>query len=111
MQGRYIEHQALKALGGRERISMVTSLRPKSAHVWDESVLVGVRGISDMPELYFQYAKYRYDVLEERMKEQQKKIITRHDSKRIFDTQAARKFLTEQREYIDAMLSELVELD
>lgn len=28
MQGRYIEHQALKAFGGRERISMVTSFEP-----------------------------------------------------------------------------------
>ncbi|KZL79494.1 hypothetical protein CI238_05854, partial [Colletotrichum incanum] len=32
MQGRYIEHQALKAFGDRKRISMVTSFRAKSPH-------------------------------------------------------------------------------
>ena len=111
MQGRYIEHQALKALGGRERISMVTSLRPKSALAKDESVLTGVRGISDVPELYFQYARYRYEALEERMREQRKKIQKRHDRKGEFDVKAARRFLTEQKEYIDSMLTELIEVN
>lgn len=37
MQGRYLEHQALKALGGRERISIVTAFRPKSHLVRDET--------------------------------------------------------------------------
>ncbi|KAL4868895.1 hypothetical protein BDV12DRAFT_185606 [Aspergillus spectabilis] len=51
LQGRYIDHQALKAHGGRERISMVTCFRPTSPLVKDETVLVGVRGISDLSEL------------------------------------------------------------
>lgn len=52
MHGRYIKHQALKALGGRERINMVTCFRPKPALLKDETVLVGVRGISDLSGLY-----------------------------------------------------------
>lgn len=40
MQGRYIEHQALEALGGRERISMVCAFRPKDAMVKDECCVV-----------------------------------------------------------------------
>lgn len=66
MQGRYIEHQALKALGGRERISMITSFRPKSPFVKDESVLTGVRPISNVSELYAQYTGYRIETLQER---------------------------------------------
>lgn len=65
MQGRYIEHAALKAKGGRERIAMVTSLRPRSALAKDETVLGGVRGISHIPTLYAQYAEYRLENLEE----------------------------------------------
>ena len=110
MQGRYIEHQALKALGGRERISMVCSLRPKSPFVKDESVLTGVRGISYVPELYYQYACYRTQVLEERMREYQRRIRMRHDSKRDFDLDGARNFLMEQKGYIDAMLADLIEV-
>ena len=100
MQGRYIEHQALKALGGREPNSMVCSLRPKSA----------LMGISYVPELYYLYASYRLQALEERMKEQQRKIRMKHDSRRDFDVDGARMFLMEQKEYIEAMLAELVEV-
>ncbi|KAL4920413.1 hypothetical protein BDW62DRAFT_5281 [Aspergillus aurantiobrunneus] len=73
MQGRYIEHQALKALGGRERISMVTCFRQKSPLVKDETVLVGVRGISDLSELYIQYTEYRLEILEERIRHRLRK--------------------------------------
>lgn len=41
MQGRYTKHQALKALGGCEHISMVTSSWPKSPFIKDETVLTG----------------------------------------------------------------------
>jgi hypothetical protein len=113
MQGRYIPHRALKALGGRERISMVCSLRPKSALVKDESVLTGVRGISYVPELYYQFANYRLKNLEERVRVQRERMERRHASGgtgRVFDLGEARMFLLEQREYIDAMLGELVEV-
>ncbi|CAM1501473.1 Fc.00g034570.m01.CDS01 [Cosmosporella sp. VM-42] len=109
MQGRYIEHQALKALGGRERISMVTSFRPKSALVKDETVLTGVRGISTLPELYSQYTQYRLEVLEERMRAASKMVRDRERSKRPFDTIGMRNFLNEQKQFMEAMLIELVE--
>ena len=109
MQGRYIEHLALKALGGRERISMVTSFRPKSALVKDETILTGVRGISTLPELYSQYTQYRLEVLEERIHATSKKVRERERSKRPFDTAGMRSFLNEQKQYLEAMLIELVE--
>lgn len=112
MQGRYIEHQALKAIGGgKERISMVTSLRPRSCLAKDEVVLTGVRGISYVPELYFQYAEYRLQALKERVRHQLRVLRRRHDARRDFDTLEARVWLEEQRGYIDAMLAELVEVE
>ena len=109
MQGRYIEHQALKAYGGRERISMVTSFRAKSPHVRDESVLTGVRPISNLSELYSQYTKYRLEVLEERVRDRLKKEQYREFAKRPFEIAEVRTLLTEQKEFIESMLEELIE--
>ncbi|KAG9252530.1 uncharacterized protein F5Z01DRAFT_232693 [Emericellopsis atlantica] len=109
MQGRYIEHQALKAMGGRERISMVTSFRPKNPLIRDEVVLTGVRGISTLPELYGQYTQYRLEVLEERIRAMEKKIRDRERCGRTFDISEARSFVTEQKQFLEATLLELVE--
>lgn len=109
MQGRYIEHQALKALGGRERISMVTSFRPKNPFIRDEIVLTGVRSISTLPELYSQYSQYRFEVLEERIRAQSKKIRQRERSGKRFDIEETRNFVNEQKQYLEAMLVELIE--
>lgn len=111
MQGRYIEHQALKAMGGRERISMVTCFRPKSPLIKDETVLVGVRGISHLSELYTQYTDYRLEILEERIRHKMKEERAREIAKRPFDTPAIKEFLTEQKLFLESMIQELVELD
>ncbi|KAM0426507.1 hypothetical protein ACHAPT_008198 [Fusarium lateritium] len=111
LQGRYIEHQALKALGGRERITMVTSLRPKSPFVRDESVLTGVRGISNLDELYHQYTEYRLEILEERLRAKSKEERKLALAKKKYDIPAMRHFLEEQRSFIDSMLTELVEVE
>lgn len=111
MQGRYIEHQALKARGGAERIAMVASFRPKSAFVKDETILVGMRPISHLPELYMQYSKYRLEISEERIKEQLRKLRERKKAVLEFDTKGMKELLREQREHIDTMIGEMVELD
>lgn len=109
MQGRYIEHQALKALGGRERISMVTCFRPKSPHVRDETVLTGVRGISFKSELYTQYVDYRLEILEERVRAMMKAERQRQQAKKPFDTGVTRGWLMDQKDFIESMLYELTE--
>ncbi|KAK3191305.1 hypothetical protein K4F52_002515 [Lecanicillium sp. MT-2017a] len=109
MQGRYIYHQALKALGGRERISMITSFRPKSMHVKDESVLTGVRGISNLDELYSDYTQYRLELLEDRFKEMARQQRRRVGEGKPFNTRAVKKFLREQQEYLETTIHELVE--
>lgn len=110
LQGRYIEHQALKALGGRERISMVTSFRPKSPFIKDETVLTGVRGISILSDIYNQYTQYRLEILEERIRDRLKKERRRELAKRRFDTADVRNWLMEQKGFIESMLEELYEV-
>ncbi|CAI0646376.1 unnamed protein product [Colletotrichum noveboracense] len=107
MQGRYIEHQALKAKGGRERISMVTAFRPKSPLVRDETVLTGSRPISTRSDLYYQWSHYRLDVLEERFRDGAKRLRERERAGREFDVDAAKEFLTLQKQFLEATIAEL----
>ncbi|PLB54904.1 hypothetical protein P170DRAFT_483704 [Aspergillus steynii IBT 23096] len=110
MQGRYLQHQALKAIGGRERISMVTPFRPKDPLVRDEIVLVGVRGISNLSEVYPQYYEYRLDVLEERIRARKKAERARETAYRPFSLAEERDWIRAQRDYLDSMLNEMYEV-
>jgi hypothetical protein len=107
MQGRYIEHQALKAVGGRERIAMVTSFRPKSTLVKDETILVGSRPISNLDELYTEFTQYRLEVIEERIRDTLKRERRREMDDVPFDVAGMKQFLTEQRDYLDSMIQEI----
>ncbi|KAL6149982.1 hypothetical protein ACJQWK_02415 [Exserohilum turcicum] len=66
MQGRYIEHQALKAFGGKERLTMVTSWRPKSPFISDQTMLAGVRGITKQNSFYYWFCDCRFDNMKAR---------------------------------------------
>ncbi|KAL2802778.1 hypothetical protein BJX63DRAFT_437552 [Aspergillus granulosus] len=107
MQGRYLEHQALKALGGRERISMVTPFRPRDPNVRDETILVGTRGISNLAEMYPQYFEYRLEVLEGRVRDMMKAERERERANREFDVEKRREWIAEQRDFLDSMLREM----
>jgi hypothetical protein len=107
MQGRYIAHQALKAYGGRERISMVCSLRPKSALVKDESNLSGVRPISHPPTLHAQWMQYRLENLEEKSREAVRQWRKRKDAGLEPDFDGVRSALLEQRKFIELTIREL----
>jgi hypothetical protein len=74
LQGRYIEHQALRAFGGQERITMVTSFRPKSALVRDDTILNTVRPVSNLPDLYGQVIEYQLENMEARLRRMLKKV-------------------------------------
>ena len=111
LQGRYIEHQALRVLGTSERISMVTSFRPKSALIKDDTVLTTVRSISNLSELYFQYAEYRMENLEERIRAFLKVIRERKRANRPFDTNACKLFIAQQEGFLHDMLLQMVDDD
>lgn len=111
LQGRFIEHQALRALGTTERITMVTSFRPRDPTVRDDTVLTTVRPISDLSQLYFQFSEYRLEMLQERIciqLEKMRKIML--DGKK-FDTAALKGFLREQENFLAYMNKEIIEDD
>ena len=109
LQGRYIEHQALRAFGTTERITMVTSFRPKSASIKDETVLTTVRAVSDLPELYYQYSEYRLEMLEERIRRKLKTMREQKRAHRGFDTFTMKNFLKEHEEFLAEMNQQIVE--
>ncbi|KAL9104073.1 MAG: hypothetical protein Q9163_000925 [Psora crenata] len=108
LQGRYIEHQALRAFGAAERITSVTSFRPKNVHLPDDTVLTTVRPVSDLSELYFQFSEYRLEMLEERIRSQLQKMRDASSWGKTFDTGAMKSFLKEQEDFLAHMNKELV---
>lgn len=111
MQGRYITHQALRALGAQERITMVTSFRPRSPHAPDDTVLTTVRGISDLSQLYYEFGEYRLQMLEERVRAQLKLLREGHAAGKKTSTRALKRFLDEQQQFIKRTNEEIVEDD
>ena len=75
----------------------------------DETVLTGVRGISDKSELYTQYMEYRLEILEERIRAKLKDERAREQRRKPFETAAARQWLIEQKEFIESTLYELTD--
>ncbi|KAK5715297.1 hypothetical protein LTR17_016813 [Elasticomyces elasticus] len=108
MQGRYITHQALRALGAQERITMVTSFRPKSPFLPDDSVLSTVRGISVLSDLYYEFGTYRLEMLQERIKAQLKSMKDDRAAGKKTDTKALKAFLDEQESFVHRTNSEMV---
>ena len=72
---------------------MVTSFRPKSPFLPDDSALPTVRGISDLSELYYQYGQYRLEIIEERIRDRLKRLREDHAAGKKTDTKALKAFL------------------
>jgi hypothetical protein len=90
---------------------MVTSFRPKSAFIKDDTVLTTVRAVSDLSELYSQYTEYRLEMLEERIRAHLKEIRDRKRANRRFDTAASKRFIAEQQHFLAAIDREVVDED
>jgi hypothetical protein len=93
LQGRHVTHQALRPAGAQERITAVTSWRPRSPFVQDESVLTTVRPVSDLNELYFEFVAYRLDMMEQLIKQFQTSTRAHRRMGEKFDTACAKHFL------------------
>lgn len=90
---------------------MVTSFRPKSPFTKDDTVLTTVRAISDLSELYSQYAEYRLEMLEERVRAHLKQVREQKKARRGFNTAATKMFIAEQKAFLDSMLAQMVDED
>ncbi|OJD32357.1 ubiquitin-conjugating enzyme e2 [Diplodia corticola] len=108
LQGRYITHQALRALGAQERITAVTSFRPRSPFARDDSVLTTVRPISNLSALYSEFAEYRLAMVEERVRAQLKEVREKSRASKKFATKDFKKFLAEQIAFLQHMQNEIV---
>ncbi|KAL0935945.1 uncharacterized protein CTRU02_208160 [Colletotrichum truncatum] len=109
LQGRYVEHQALAAIGGAERITMITSFRPRDPCIKDDSVLTSIRPISELSELYYQWAKYRAEVVQERLKAMLKTLEENHEAGKQTDVKSIKQFFQQNEEYLAITNKEIVE--
>jgi hypothetical protein len=89
----------------------VTSFRPRSPHLKDDSVLTTVRPVSDLQELYNDFAEYRLEIIEERIRAKLKSLKAARYAGKKFDTIAFKKFLSEQQTFLNHTNSELVQED
>lgn len=90
---------------------MVTSFRPRSSAVKDDTVLTTVRPISDLGELYHQFAEYRFDILQDRFRDVNRLIRDQKRAKRQFDTRGIKRFIREQIQFLEHMDKEMVDDD
>lgn len=111
LQGRYITHMALRALGNAERITSVTSFRPKSPFVRDDSVLGTVRPVSNLPDLYFDFAKYRMEVLVDRLQAGLKSLRDENCAGKRISVTVLKDFLAEQEAFITFTNEEIIPYD
>ena len=101
LQGRYIEHIAMKPKGQTERITMVTSYRPRNPLCEDESVLTTVAGISRKHELYQEWTDYRLDNVIKRLQVLRQELKNNRESgSEEFDVTKLGEYLSEQEAYL-----------
>jgi hypothetical protein len=107
MQGGCIKHIALRAIGTGERISMVTSFRPRDPNVMDVSNLINVKRSSRWDELFKQWSSYRLEVLSQRAADFKAKLDAKEmTASEIRDAVTAWK--NEQIEYLNHTANEML---
>jgi hypothetical protein len=77
----------------------------------DDTVLTTVRPISDLSQLYGQFAEYRLEMLEERVRAQLKKVRERRSAGKKFDSKTVKAFLQAQEVFIAHTNNEIVPED
>ena len=78
LQGGYTKHAAFRTIGANERVTMVTSFRPKSLTLRDHSTLRNIDfETSDMTEVHYQFASYRLKLVSDRIEDMLQKFTER----------------------------------
>ncbi|EXJ75773.1 uncharacterized protein A1O5_00280 [Cladophialophora psammophila CBS 110553] len=108
LQGRHITHQALAAVGGTERITMVTAFRPRDPLIPDSSVLTTIRPITNLSDLYFQWTEYRVEVLQERLRLMLEFLREQHHAHKPTDATKIKEFLQQQADWLSITNKEIV---
>lgn len=88
---------------------MVTSFRPKNPLVKDDTVLTTVRPVSNLSKLYGDYTEYRLSMLDERLRSQVQRNQAQKKSGRKFDTAGNKRFIAQQIDFLQSMLTQMVD--
>ncbi|KAG0650767.1 hypothetical protein D0Z07_2827 [Hyphodiscus hymeniophilus] len=122
LQGRSVSHIARPAGNMKERITIVTSFRPRDPRLYDDSSNMNVRGVSTLNELYYQWTSYRLRLLSERFAIEAQKLdkkyednVAKTDSEgrvglcraETVDVNAVRKLMAEQVRYMERTVFEM----
>ncbi|KAI3527319.1 hypothetical protein CSPX01_17065 [Colletotrichum filicis] len=78
LQGRYISHTAAPVENMPERVTVVTSFRPKNPLLVDDTTNANVRNKSHLTELYYQWTTYRLEVMAHRARSALTKLQERY---------------------------------
>jgi hypothetical protein len=106
MQGGLINHVALKAMGAGERITAVTSFRPKNPAAFDLSNLGNVKKVSDHDQLFRQWTSYRLEVMAKRS-EAFKESLVGLNAEQIH--KATKEWADDQIEYLKTTVREMTD--
>lgn len=79
---------------------MVTAFKPRDPFIPDTSVLTTIRPISGPSELYFQWTKYRIDVLQERLRGMRRLLEEQHRAGKRTGVRRIKEFLKQQEEWL-----------
>ncbi|KAF2108109.1 hypothetical protein BDV96DRAFT_504784 [Lophiotrema nucula] len=107
LQGHIIMHQALSARGASERITMITSFRARDPFVKDTSVLTNIRPISDKSEMYYQWTRYRMEVLIKKLEGMKEVLDGEHNENEGTDVERVKVFLKEQEGWVQGTWREI----
>ncbi|KAK3061300.1 hypothetical protein LTS18_006580 [Coniosporium uncinatum] len=122
LQGRQISHVALPAGNMPERVTIVTSFRPRDPLLTDSSTCMNVRPVSLLPEMYYQWTTYRLKLLSERFKHEAKLLDQKyaeavarmdsagrpgHCSEAVVDLEQLTKWMDNQMRYMKQTMYEM----
>ncbi|KAG9086106.1 hypothetical protein FS749_003902 [Ceratobasidium sp. UAMH 11750] len=114
LQGRYINHVALRAFGAPERVTIVTSYRAKDPMIRDDSVLTTIRPASNLNELYYDWSTYRLDLLSERFKRRSEELKKKRGDgqgpwgEEIVNKDEFKAWIRDQIKYLQTTIDEMV---
>ena len=106
----------------KERITIVTSFRPRDPRLYDDSSNMNIRTISQLSEIYYQWTSYRLRLLSERFAIEAKELEKRYEENvrntdpegkmgfcraDTVDVDKMRKLMSEQMRYMERTVFEM----
>lgn len=122
LQGRSVSHIARPAGNMKERITIVTSFRPRNPRLFDDSSNMNVRNISQLSEIYYQWTHYRLELLSKRFAIEAEELKRKYEDNakktdpegkvgfcraETVDVEAMRNLMDEQMRYMQRTIFEM----